>query len=304
MNEKTKEKKASRFRLFDLVFIIFGITYMLTIVFFTLNMRFACLVCFIAQSFSTVFILLRSTPADTSPAEDLEEITNEKQIFEAHQAEVTRLHKEINEKEIAIERLESRLAESRKDADALNQTISDLNAEIEQNQDPYLQEKYITLLPRTTDYDEKHPSIDLIHLVAEVIEEFEEDAKNAGIQIQLSSACSSLNVKTAPSRIRVLFRNIIDNSIKYMKQSGRLVITISNIGTDIFIVLKDNGKGLSRQETDHIFELNYQGSNRISGNGLGLAQSKAIVEYYGGTIYAKSSENLGMAIYIQLPSSN
>ena len=89
-----------------------------------------------------------------------------------------------------------------------------------------------------------------------------------------------------------------------MKQSGRLVITISNIGTDIFIVLKDNGKGLSRQETDHIFELNYQGSNRISGNGLGLAQSKAIVEYYGGTIYAKSSENLGMAIYIQLPSSN
>jgi len=66
-------------------------------------------------------------------------------------------------------------------------------------------------------------------------------------------------------------------------------------------VLKDNGKGLPREETPHIFELNYQGSNRISGNGLGLTQAKAIVEAYGGTIYAKSTPDNGMGIYIQIP---
>lgn len=49
-------------------------------------------------------------------------------------------------------------------------------------------------------------------------------------------------------------------------------------------------------------ELNFQGSNRLSGNGLGLAQARAIVEYYGGTIYAKSTQGGGMGIYIQLPS--
>ena len=42
---------------------------------------------------------------------------------------------------------------------------------------------------------------------------------------------------------------------------------------------------------------------RISGNGLGLAQARAIVEYYGGTIYAKSDSGKGMAIYIQLPAT-
>jgi signal transduction histidine kinase len=88
-----------------------------------------------------------------------------------------------------------------------------------------------------------------------------------------------------------------------MQKSGVLVITISNIGTDIFIVLKDNGLGLNETETGHIFELNYQGSNRISGNGLGLAQSKAIVDCYGGTIFAKSTHNQGMGIYIQLPAN-
>ena len=80
-----------------------------------------------------------------------------------------------------------------------------------------------------------------------------------------------------------------------------MVITISTIGDDVFIIFKDTGEGLADTETDHIFELNFQGSNRISGNGLGLYQAKAIVNYYGGTIYAKSHFGGGMGIYIQLP---
>ena len=87
-----------------------------------------------------------------------------------------------------------------------------------------------------------------------------------------------------------------------MLKEGQLIITLSTIEDMIFIVLKDNGKGLPVKEVEHIFELNYQGSNRVSGNGLGLTQAKAIVEYYQGTIYARSSENTGMGIYIQIPS--
>ena len=88
-----------------------------------------------------------------------------------------------------------------------------------------------------------------------------------------------------------------------MKRHGTLVITISNIGDELFIVLKDTGEGLPSEETKHIFELNYQGSNRISGNGLGLAQAKAIVDYYGGTIYAKSTPGKGMGIFAEIPTT-
>ncbi len=103
--------------------------------------------------------------------------------------------------------------------------------------------------------------------------------------------------------LRILFRNIVDNSIKYMNRHGSLIITISNVADEIFVVCKDTGEGLPEDETRHIFELNYQGSNRISGNGLGLYQAKAIVTYYGGTIYAKSTTGKGMGIYIQLPTT-
>lgn len=165
-------------------------------------------------------------------------------------------------------------------------------------------EKASALSPLLPVMDEDYSpgeAVDIIKLAEETICELESFAQSAGLTVRISAAVRPLYIKASPSRIRILFRNIIDNSIKYMNRSGSLVITISTVGDDIFIVLKDTGKGLSPEETTHIFELNYQGSNRISGNGLGLTQAKAIVEAYGGTIYAKSTLNKGMGIYIQIP---
>ena len=157
------------------------------------------------------------------------------------------------------------------------------------------------LLPPLPETGEEGATIDLIAIVEDTMKELQAFADSAGLIMQISAVQRPLYLKASALRIRILFRNIIDNSIKYMKRSGSLVITLSVVGDDIFIVLKDNGKGLPTEETPHIFELNYQGSNRISGNGLGLTQAKAIVESYGGTIYAKSTPNYGMGIYIQIP---
>lgn len=158
------------------------------------------------------------------------------------------------------------------------------------------------LLPPLSGNSEGRETVNIIAIAKQAVDELNESARAAGLHVNVSSQGDTLLVRADPNRIITLFRNIIDNSIKYMKRAGSLVITISTIGDDIFIVLKDTGEGLNEDETKHIFELNFQGSNRISGNGLGLAQAKAIVESYGGTIYAKSTEGKGMGIYIQLPA--
>ena len=159
------------------------------------------------------------------------------------------------------------------------------------------------LLPPISEGYIKNTTVNIIELANRAKDELEESARKASLHISVSSATDILLVKADPNRLKILFKNIIDNSIKYMNKAGSLVITISTINDDIFIVLKDTGEGLAEDETKHIFELNYQGSNRLSGNGLGLSQARAIVEYYGGTIYAKSTEGKGMGIYIQLPAS-
>ena len=186
----------------------------------------------------------------------------------------------------------------------LESTLSRIQEQRDALQEELLQKENISpdsLLPPLLS-EEDTQLLDIIQITRDTISEFLPFSDKAGIKIQISTSSDTLLVKADPQRIRILFRNIIDNSIKYMNRAGTLVITMSAVGNDIFIVLKDNGDGLSSAETPHIFEMNYQGSNRISGNGLGLTQAKAIVEFYGGTIYAKSTPGNGMGIYIQIPT--
>lgn len=154
-------------------------------------------------------------------------------------------------------------------------------------------------------FSHKRPTIemDIISAAKDAMESLTPFAEAQNIKLHLSATNDKLMIMAEPESIRILFRNIIDNSIKYMGRAGHMIITISLLGDDIFVILKDTGKGLSEDETTHVFELNFQGSNRVSGNGLGLTQTKMIVEAFGGTIYAKSSPENGMAIYIQLPVS-
>ncbi len=85
-----------------------------------------------------------------------------------------------------------------------------------------------------------------------------------------------------------------------MNRQGVIAITLSEFDDSLFLVIKDNGLGISSEETIRIFDKFYQGQNSISGMGIGLAQVKEIVEFYHGSVYAKSESGKGMAIYINL----
>ncbi|WP_035801198.1 sensor histidine kinase [Butyrivibrio sp. FCS014] len=204
--------------------------------------------------------------------------------------------KELEKRQESIEELTENLEKTKKELSETAARTSELSEQVKSSEN-----EYESLLP--PDDDDDKATIDIIEVAKKAISELADEAKKAGLRINISSASDRLMVNASAKRILIMFRNIIDNSIKYMQREGTLVITISAIEDDIFIVLKDTGKGLPENETKHIFELNFQGSNRISGNGLGLTQAKAIVEHYGGTIYARSPQGNGMGIYIQLPTT-
>ena len=284
-----------------LLLVVLFLGYVGTIAFFLLNLRTYFFLFFLFYScISVVFLLVshaKMTGASLRQAEqDVPRLEEEIQMISKYTQELSSLKQEqekwLEEKE-----------QLRADCSSLKEKNTELSSSLEllQSQSPDVQAENLNdLLPP----EEKPTELNIISTVSAVIEEMLPYSRKAGIQLLLSSASDTLMVRADASYLRILFRNIIDNSIKYMRRNGNLVITISNIGDDLFIVLKDNGEGLPSSETAHIFELNYQGSNRVSGNGLGLTQAKAIVEYYGGTIYAKSTSGNGMGIYIQLPENS
>lgn len=250
---------------------------------------------------SIVFILIIHDKMSGQIIEQKDHISSqfeeEKQLILKCNDEIAELKKERETLLVDKEKLSAKCTDAEKRIEELTISLNEKNASLEKAPE-------VSNLNHLLPQNENPVNLNIIECANRVIDEMTPYSKKSGIQLLISSASDVLTVRADASFMRILFRNIIDNSIKYMNRNGSLIITISNIADDLFIVLKDNGDGLPSVETSRIFELNYQGSNRISGNGLGLTQAKAIVEYYGGTIYAKSDAGKGMGIYIQLPTSS
>lgn len=119
--------------------------------------------------------------------------------------------------------------------------------------------------------------------------------------------CSTPDAETYLSAValNIICDNVIDNMLKFSTSSENayedIYITITNVENDSLIIFKNKGEGISEQETALIFDLNYQGSNKKNGTGLGLTQVNALVSDYGGRAWAKSSRSTGFTLYIQLP---
>jgi light-regulated signal transduction histidine kinase (bacteriophytochrome) len=106
-----------------------------------------------------------------------------------------------------------------------------------------------------------------------------------------------------------LFYNLINNSLKFSKESEEPVITIN---ADIIsvngiaysrIVLTDNGIGFGPEHNETIFNTftRLNSKSRYDGTGLGLSLSRKIAERHNGTITAEGLNNTGAVFTITLP---
>ncbi len=106
--------------------------------------------------------------------------------------------------------------------------------------------------------------------------------------------------------LRQLFQNIIENSIKYRKESEPPVVKIYGNITDSVcrIVVEDNGIGFDECYSPKIFKPfeRLHGRNApYTGTGMGLAICKKIVTRHGGEITARSIQGQGATFIVTLP---
>ncbi len=115
-------------------------------------------------------------------------------------------------------------------------------------------------------------------------------AKNIRLELDLAQdvppVCAGLNHFT------VVFRNLLDNAVKYTPEGGSISWRISAGVDGICSVMEDTGRGIEPDQLPHLFERFYRAdkarSRDIPGTGLGLAIAKSIVEAYGGSISVES----------------
>lgn len=102
-----------------------------------------------------------------------------------------------------------------------------------------------------------------------------------------------------------LFENILSNSLKYAKPTGKPYIKINchTQGDQCEIVFEDNGIGFDEKYGPQIFGLfqRLHSREKYEGTGLGLAICLKIVELHKGSIRASSEEGKGASFFVTLP---
>lgn len=100
-----------------------------------------------------------------------------------------------------------------------------------------------------------------------------------------------------------VWSNLIDNAIKFDPQGGMICLRLRQADDEAVFTIDDNGPGVALEEQERIFHKFYQSdsSREMSGNGLGLALVKQIVEFSGGTVSVEDLPEAGCRFTVRLP---
>ena len=136
----------------------------------------------------------------------------------------------------------------------------------------------------------------------------------ANFQLQIANRSGSLtcSLEAQPStvigdelHITNMIYNLIDNAIKYSPSQLEIAVSTRNEGSNIVLVVKDHGLGISKEDQKHIFERFYRVStgnvHDVKGFGIGLSYVHQVVTLHKGTIAIDSTPGEGTAFTITLP---
>ena len=111
-------------------------------------------------------------------------------------------------------------------------------------------------------------------------------------------------IKAYKTELRLLFQNLISNSLKYSKKGVDPDVRVSAFEDDEYYVfsITDNGIGMKEEDLDSIFTIfsRVPTEEKYEGTGVGLAHCEKIVKLHGGKIWADSQLGVGSTFYFKI----
>ena len=143
-----------------------------------------------------------------------------------------------------------------------------------------------------------------LEYINEIVGNSQEYMKNrvsGRVSINMHLSEDDHGVKLSRPLIEWVMENLTKNAVDAMQGAGRIDITTGAEGKNVWIEVKDTGKGIARKNFKTVFNPGYTTKKR--GWGLGLTLARRIVEqYHDGRIFVKSSTpGAGTTFRIELP---
>lgn len=151
----------------------------------------------------------------------------------------------------------------------------------------------------------KLQNIDIHNLIEQTIHNIKLQVENK--EGEITTELNAKNPVISADRVHVtnIVFNLIDNALKYSKENPKIKITASSDNEGVFISVKDNGIGISKENQKRVFDTMYRvptgNIHNVKGFGLGLSYVKAVVEKHGGSIKVESELGKGSVFTLYLP---
>ena len=138
--------------------------------------------------------------------------------------------------------------------------------------------------------------VNVSKIINDCLLEFKIAIDNKNIQVEKN--LEDVILSASQSDLYKLIKNILDNSIAYNNDFGKIIITLNKDK----LIISDTGIGISKKDLEHIFERFYRvdkaRSKQNSGTGLGLSIVKHVCLSYGYKINVESVLGKGTTITI------
>jgi signal transduction histidine kinase len=129
-----------------------------------------------------------------------------------------------------------------------------------------------------------------VEFVKGVSERLNSQVKRAGFEISTVEEGEPKLIRADSDALTQILINLIDNAIKFSKdaESKKIVLTVSQLGSDCYIRVRDFGPGIERRKLKKIFEKFYRIDDEMTrttrGTGIGLALVKSLADAMGAHV--------------------
>ncbi|MFN2378187.1 MAG: ATP-binding protein [Candidatus Binatia bacterium] len=146
---------------------------------------------------------------------------------------------------------------------------------------------------RVARLDYEFEKLDVGALVAGVVEGLGFHAREKGIEVSVGPLPDAVGDRV---QVEAVFRNLVDNAVKYMGDGQRRTIEIgarAEGGQTVYFV-RDTGMGMTPEQVGKAFlPFRRFRTDAAPGEGIGLSYVRKIVERHGGRIWCDSIEGEG-----------